>query len=300
MPSTSYKLGCLVHRKRRVDRDAGRAGHLGKHSEPHARAAWKRNDRNTRPQGIHSLHDQAHRIDCPALEFLGVENTGPAIEYLHGIGAGINLADQIGDRRLDQYIHQTLEPIRVLKRQAPRRDMLRRSPSGNHIGRNRPRRPAKADHRLVAGERFPRQPHSLEDGPKLLGNAVRLKRTEVGGKGRQLRALALLKMHTLPKRVRNNENVGEDDRGIEIKPPHRLQRHLGREFRRKAELKEGTHLLSQLAVFWKVAPGLPHQPDRRRIDRLASENPQQFRALAHAAIIFLKRLLSMASITVRA
>ena len=62
----------------------------------------------------------------------------------------------------------------------------------------------------------------------------------------------------------NNQNVGKDDRGIEIEAPDRLQRHLGGMLRCKAEIEEAAGLLTQRAIFRQIAAGLPHHPERRR------------------------------------
>ena len=59
------------------------------------------------------------------------------------------------------------------------------------------------------------------------------------------------------------------NRGIEAKAPHRLQRHLGRQFRIEAEVEKAPRLLAHGAVFRQVASGLPHQPDRRHLQPFA-------------------------------
>src|SRR5882672_9198078 len=81
--------------------------------------------------------------------------------------------------------------------------------------------------------------------------------------GIEPRAFAYLEAHRAAERVGNDENVGEDDRGIEIETADRLQRDLGGELRREAQIEEAAGLGAELAIFRQIAAGLPHHPDRR-------------------------------------
>ena len=65
------------------------------------------------------------------------------------LGAGLDLAHQIIDRGLDQEVDQTLEARPVAIGQQPRRGLLLAAAALHHVGRNRPRRAAKADQRHV-------------------------------------------------------------------------------------------------------------------------------------------------------
>ena len=74
--------------------------------------------------------------------------------------------------------------------------------------------------------------------------------------------------------MRHDEDVREQDRGVEAEAPDRLQRDLGGAARVVAEIEERAGLGAQLAVFREIAAGLAHEPDRRRPDRLAAEHAQ--------------------------
>ena len=77
------------------------------------------------------------------------------------------------------------------------------------------------------------------------------------------------------ERVRNHEDVGKQDRCIEAKPTHRLQRDLSREFRRETEREKISRLFTQRSIFRQIAPGLPHQPYWRRPAGLMVKNVQK-------------------------
>ncbi len=80
----------------------------------------------------------------------------------------------------------------------------------------------------------------------------------------ELRSLALLEPDFLAERVGDHQDVGKDDRRIEPEAPDRLQGHLDRLVRRVAEFEKRLGRRADGAILRQIAPGLPHQPDRRR------------------------------------
>jgi hypothetical protein len=75
--------------------------------------------------------------------------------------------------------------------------------------------------------------------------------------------------------VRHREDVGEQDRRIEIETPERLQRDFAGQFRIAAQAHEVARLLTQLAVLGQIAAGLPHDPYRCARHRLAQQRAYQ-------------------------
>ena len=57
--------------------------------------------------------DPPRRLDAPALRTPPAEHAGPGIENLHRIGAGLELPDQIVDRRLDQDDRSAARSLRI-------------------------------------------------------------------------------------------------------------------------------------------------------------------------------------------
>jgi hypothetical protein len=80
-------------------------------------------------------------------------------------------------------------------------------------------------------------------------------------------------------RLEDRQQVAEDDRRIDAEPLHGGDHHLGREPRVLAQLHEA-HLLAHRPVLGEVAARLPHQPDRRPLDRLAATGPHHQGATA--------------------
>ena len=75
------------------------------------------------------------------------------------------------------------------------------------------------------------------------------------------------------ERLWDDEDVAENDGGVEGEPADGLQRDLGRELGRAADLEELV-LLAELAELRQVAAGLAHHPHGRALHGLASGGPQ--------------------------
>ena len=63
------------------------------------------------------------------------------------------------------------------------------------------------------------------------------------------RSFAFDKAHTLTKRMRHDQDIGKQDRGIETEATNRLQRDLRRPFGVEAEIEKACGLLAQSPVF---------------------------------------------------
>src|ERR1700759_2484723 len=72
----------------------------------------------------------------------------------------------------------------------------------------------------------------------------------------------------------HHQNVGEQNRRIEAEPADRLQRYFSGELGIETEIEKGSCLLPHRAVFGKIAASLTHQPHRRWLAPLATENPE--------------------------
>ena len=82
------------------------------------------------------------------------------------------------------------------------------------------------------------------------------------------RPFPLGELEIQPQGLEDQEDVGEQNRGIDAQPLGRGDRHLGRQLGPFAQLEE-RDLRANGPVFGHVAAGLPHQPDRRDFRRLA-------------------------------
>ena len=147
----------------------------------------------------------------------------------------------------------------------PRRRLIRRALSGHHVGRDRPRRAAEADQRDLRIEFAAHAAQRLIDRLELAEVGLPRQRCDLLRRVQRIepRAFAGLEPHRAAERVGNDQNIREDDRGIEVEAADRLQRDFGGVFRREAQIEKAAGLGAQFAIFRQIAAGLPHHPDRR-------------------------------------
>ncbi len=195
------------------------------------------------------------------------QHAGPGVENLHRVDAGLELAD--ADSRPRPRTSTSISRAKASGcaiGEQPRRRLIRRALPGHHVGRDRPRRAAKADQRRLAiavadftraHRLIDRRQHLAIDGlahsPKRRGIRQRL----------EPRSFAGHELNLAAERVRNHQNIGKQDRRIEAEAPDRLQRHFRGEFRSEAKIEKAARFLPHRPIFRQIASGLPHQPDRR-------------------------------------
>ena len=86
----------------------------------------------------------------------------------------------------------------------------------------------------------------------------------------------------LSERVRNNQNVGKQDRSVEAKSTHRLERDLSRKFRRETKVEKISGLFAHLPIFRQISSSLSHQPDGWRAAWLMVEDIEK--SFMHRAV----------------
>jgi len=92
----------------------------------------------------------------------------------------------------------------------------------------------------------------------------------------------VLELELAPHRLADDEDVAEQDRRIDPEDVHGLQRHLGREVGRLAQLEE-SDLGAHRPVLRQIAAGLAHQPDGGGIDGAAETGVQEAGGARHEA-----------------
>jgi hypothetical protein len=162
--------------------------------------------------------------------------------------------------------------------QLVRGGLIGRAAARDHVGRHGPGRACEADQRRLLRQFAGQDAHGLVDGREMLVDVVlALERRHPLGPGdrRQPRPLAGDEPQVGPQRVGDQQDVGEENRGVEPVAADRLQRDFGGQFGIVAQRQEIPGLGPRRAVFRQVAPGLPHQPDGRHLHRLARQRTQE-------------------------
>ena len=189
-------------------------------SELRRRAPREGDDPRIGPFRANFRDDVGDRRDAPALELGRRQDAAQEIENLHRFRARRELARQIRGRSVDEALEQRREEF-WLAIGRPRRDLVWRPATCDHVARDRPRRAAKADQRDVAGQRrfepIERLEHRREPRPVGLFGEL----CEPAGVGDRIEtgAFAGLERDRLAERVRDHQNVGKKDRRVEAEPP---------------------------------------------------------------------------------
>src|SRR4030095_12280087 len=79
---------------------------------------------------------------------------------------------------------------------------------------------------------------------------------------------------TEPERLEDEQDVGEEDRGVDAEDLDGLTRHLCRGLGRLAEIEE-RGARADRPILREIAPGLSHEPYRRERCRLATAREQE-------------------------
>ncbi len=195
----------------------------------------------------HIRDDLPHRLDAPARELARRQHARPSVEDLHRVRAGTQLLDEIARRHRDQNIDHAGERLRLAIGHQPRRRLIGRAAPRHHVGRDRPRRAAEAEQRDVCRECRFHLPHGLVDRREDVIVRRGCKRVELHRIVEWFEPwpFACLEGHGAAERVRHHQNVGEQDCGIEAEAADRLQRRLGGEFGREAEVEEAPGAFAQ-------------------------------------------------------
>ncbi len=231
-------------------------------------------ERHPAAQAVHDLAQRRQRQAAPAL---GVEQTAPGVEQLQRLRAGLDLAAEVGERGVGDAVEQQREPFRVAV--APRQEMLEvtRAAAFHEIGRERPGSAAEADHRDLLRQLAPHQPERGEDVAQRLLDVRQAQSRDVLApphRTRERRAVAAHELQLGAHRFEWQQDVGEQDGGVDAQACDGLQRRLGGELGSLAESQE-IDPLPQRAILREIAAGLAHDPHRPALGRLAPAGPQE-------------------------
>ena len=145
------------------------------------------------------------------------------------------------------------------------------------VRRERERRAGKSDQRNAAGELVLDEADRVEhvgerlarlEGPQAIDVCLALN----GVLDR--RAFAANEIEPDAHRFERQQEIREENRGVDVDPANRLQRDFGRQIGRAAQLEQGV-AFAQRAVLAHVAPGLSHEPDWRGVDGLEAAGSEK-------------------------
>jgi hypothetical protein len=89
--------------------------------------------------------------------------------------------------------------------------------------------------------------------------------------------------------IGNDQDIGKQNGGIEAIAADRLQCHFDGVLRGVAEIEKTPCLCPRLPIFREIASCLSHQPERRRGEALATQNPHDLSARIAQALLPYKK-----------
>ena len=217
------------------------------------------------------------------------ESARPGVEELEHLGAGLDLGEQVSDDRVGQQVHEPREGGRLVEHELLHLGVLARMAALDHVAGERERGAGEADEwhpaAQLAGHEAQGVEHVGSVGPGIAdAHAVEVGRAAHGALDH--RAVAGVEVEADAHALEWQEDVGEDDGGVELEPGERLQRDLGGHVGPPAQLDEA-QLLTQGAILGQVAAGLTHEPDRGGVDGLAQAGVEQSRRHVVTSVVSL-------------
>ena len=221
--------------------------------------------------------ERLDRVEQPACvrqdEFAivgGIQRADPRVEYLHRVDAGLDLRDQVVGNHLGQAVAEAVPRRGCAVHQCLRMRKIARVSSLDRVGCQRERRPGKPDQRRARPQLLLDLADCLEHVCELLTRLEPPDAGEVRFRAKRLldgRAFAGHEVERDAHRRERQEQVGKENRRVDVNAEDRLQRDLGGQVGRAAQIEQRIPL-AQCAIFAHIPAGLAHEPDGRGIDRL--------------------------------
>ncbi len=201
----------------------------------------------------------------------------PGVEELRGACPGVHLGPEEGAGHVGAPVQQGRPAVRIrVHHGAGAQLVLRRTPL-HQIGGQREGCPAECDEWGAAELR-----HGQGDCFADRRQSIRIKRRQP----QHIRCRADRRVEHRPapghdahvdaRQLDRDHDVAEEDRGVDSVPPDRLQGDLAGELGGQAGIE---HLRAdpQSSILRQGAPGLPHEPHRRRLGTIAAVRADQRR-----------------------
>ena len=87
---------------------------------------------------------------------------------------------------------------------------------------------------------------------------------------------ACFKRHSLAESVGDDQNIAEQDGGVETKSANWLERRFRRQSWRVAKIQEAFGFGADGAIFGEITSSLAHEPDGRLVDGMAIQCRQKW------------------------
>ena len=239
------------------------------------------------------LFDQVHHLfligSGEGVVISRTQLSGPGVEHLHHLGAGINLITEVVGDGLGEVVEQFVQQLRLAEGHGLDHRVVLAAFAFHHVGSQGPGCTDEAQHGGFIANALAQTTQHLTDeghggggiqgaqGVHLIHGADRIT---------DLRPLALddVEIDAHPRQRR--EDVGKQNHAIGFEGVKRLHGDLVGEIRVLGAFAEAGVLVAQIPVDLHVTPGLTHHPHGRTLHRFTAGCTQkQGQSVAHQAEI---------------
>ena len=219
---------------------------------------------------LQPLDELRGRHERVAAVIFHAQAADPTVEDLQRIGAGAHLLGCIFDQHIHQLADQLVPDFGRVVHQLLDFQIMTRAAALNYVTGQRKRCTAEADHRQPGAEVFRHQGDRVGHVAEF-ASAICAQHVHVFGRANRFldhRPFAGREMKWQAHDFQRQQQVGEDDGGVNLEELGGGDGDLGREFRLLADFDQGI-MFADVAVLLHVAAGLAHEPNRSGLDRKA-------------------------------
>ena len=202
------------------------------------------------------------------------QHAAPGVEHHHRLSAGFDLRVQVVDHGARGHFQNVMHQVGAAVHHLLDLGVAVAALAFDHVAGQRERAAGEADQRHRAIQRLADFRHRVDHVAQMVMRIRRLQvadRPFLAQRPFKLGAFALGEIQAEAHRVGHREDVGEQNRRVQVVARQRLQRDFRRHRRRLAQIQEAAGAGARGAVLGQIAAGLAHQPGRRVFGRL----PQQ-------------------------
>src|SRR5262249_46038747 len=223
------------------------------------------------PPRLQRRHHPLEVREAEGLEVARAELSSPAVEDLDDGGPGVDLHLEVRDEGAGELVEEDVGEEGLLEEEPLDEDEAPRAAPLDHVGGEGEGGAGESD----GGDAVVEGGAGAADGPGEKAGALDGVRhhelVDVGGgaEGRREVGTLVAELQLHAHALDGDEDVGEDDGGIDPEAPDGLDGDLGGQVGRLAEGEE-LHLLPDGAVLREVSPRLAHDPDWRDVHGLSA------------------------------
>lgn len=208
---------------------------------------------------------------------IGGEEIAKRIEDLDGVGSGVDLEGEMFDDGVGEFFEETVEEGGIGVEEVFGGSELGGAAALQHEIGESPWGAGETEECGVGAELSAEESERLRDVKEAFAEIGGIEAIDVGGGaegGIHFDAAAITESVSLAEGFRDDEDIAEEDSGVEVEAMDGLEGDLCGEFRGADEFEEGV-LLFERAVFGEGAAGLAHEPDGGMIERLSGAGGEE-------------------------